>query len=156
MREHKRRADKWFATRSEHTNPGTALPLFVGVGEFKRGQRQRKSGSDLDWLDYSRPMSHGWFHMRYWDAARQAAGLPENVRPYDLRHFHASWHVARLGRENALTITEISERLGHASTSMTLNRYAHSPKDRAEHRRAALAQMWVTPANLESFRRMGA
>ena len=64
--------------------------------------------------------------------------------------------MARLGRENALTITEISERLGHAATSMTLNRYAHSPKDRAEHRRAALAQMWVTPANLESFRRMGA
>jgi len=147
---HKRRAVKWFANHAEHTNPGERLPLFVGVTPFRRGQRQRKTGTDLDWLDYSRPVNHGWFTMRHWDAARAAAGIPADVdvKPYDLRHFHISWHVARLGQPGALTITEISERAGHASTAMTLNRYSHSPRDRQEAKRAALNTMWAAPANV--------
>jgi len=148
IRSHGRRAAKWFTEHKDQKHPGDRLPLFVGVGEFKRGQRQRKVGTDLDWLDYSQPVSHGWFAMRHWDAARAAAAIPfdADVRPYDLRHFHISWHVARLGQPGALTITEISERAGHASTAMTLNRYSHSARDRQEAKRAALNTMWAPPA----------
>lgn len=150
---HTARALRWFTEHPEHANPGDNLPLFVGVGKFQRGQRQRKTGTDVDWLDFSRPLRHGWFFSRHWAAACRAAGVPAGVRFYDLRHAHASWHVARLGQPGALTITEISERLGHASTAMTLNRYAHSPRDRQEQKRAALAAMWDMPENVTPLHR---
>jgi integrase len=136
---HRARATAWFSRpeNKEHKHPGDALPLWVGVGEFKRGQRQRKTGSSLDWLDYSRLVKHGWFHLRYWDAARKAAGVPENVRFYDLRHMHASLLVGMLGQPGAMTLTEVAERLGH-SPAVLLSRYAHSPRDRRQHKVSAV------------------
>ncbi|MBZ5739767.1 tyrosine-type recombinase/integrase [Nocardioides mangrovi] len=128
---HRARATAWFAANPEHKHPGEALPLFVGVGAFKRGQRQRKNGTDVDWLDYSRLLKHGWFYMRHWDAARKAAGVPEAVRFYDLRHMHASLLVGMLGQPGAMTLTEVAERLGH-SPALLLSRYAHSPRDRRQ------------------------
>jgi len=128
---HRKRATAWFGANPEHKHPGDALPLFVGVGEFKRGQRQRKTGTDLDWLDYTRLLKHGWFYTRHWDGARQAAGLPSNVRFYDLRHMHASLLVGMLGQPGAMTLTEVAERLGH-SPAVLLARYAHSPRDRRQ------------------------
>lgn len=50
--------------------------------------------------------------------------------PYDLRHFHCSYLLSRVGQPGALTVTQISDRKGHASTHMTLTRYAHAlPSD---------------------------
>jgi integrase len=40
---HRQRALKWFTDHPEAAHPGKALPLFVGVGEFRRGERQRKT-----------------------------------------------------------------------------------------------------------------
>lgn len=54
-------------------------------------------------------MRHGWWTRRYWSAIAEAAGLPDGMTFYDLRHFHASWHAARLGQPGALTIAELSE-----------------------------------------------
>ncbi len=151
---HRARAAKWFAAHPDHQHPGDALPLFVGVGDFQRGARQRKTGTDLDWLDYSKPLRHGWFYMRYWANARKAAGVPEGVRFYDLRHMHASLLVGTLGQPGALTLTEIAERLGH-STTVLLQRYAHSPRDRSEHRRNALNALATAqqPDNVVPFKR---
>lgn len=50
----------------------------------------------------------------------KAAKLPESVRLYDLRHTCATLLAA--AGENPKVI---AERLGHASTDMTLNRYTH-------------------------------
>lgn len=142
---HRKRAAAWFDDHAEHEHPGDALPLFVGVGVFKRGARQRKTGTDLDWLDYSRLCKHGWFYMRHWDAARRAAGVPENVRFYDLRHMHASLLVGMLGQPGAMTLTEVAERLGH-SPAVLLARYAHSPRDRRQAKVSAVnALMSPTP-----------
>ncbi|MFC7494531.1 MULTISPECIES: tyrosine-type recombinase/integrase [unclassified Nocardioides] len=142
---HRGRAAKWFAANPEHKHPGDALPLFVGVGEFKRGQRQRKTGTDVDWLDYSTLCKHGWFYMRHWDSARKAAGVPETVRFYDLRHMHASLLVGMLGQPGAMTLTEVAERLGH-SPAVLLARYAHSPRDRRQAKvNAVNAVMTLTP-----------
>ena len=141
---HRQRALKWFSDHPEAAHPGEALPLFVGVGEFRRGERHRKTGTDLDWLDFTQPMKHSWFTARYWSAARDAAGLPDSVRFYDLRHHGISFHVARLGQPGALTIAEVSARAGHASTAMTLNRYTHPMPNRDDARRAAHGSMWTS------------
>ncbi|MCC7024387.1 MAG: site-specific integrase [Thermomicrobiales bacterium] len=49
-----------------------------------------------------------------------AAGLPAELRFYDLRHAAASLLIA-----DGVPITTVSAMLGHALTSTTLNKYAH-------------------------------
>lgn len=156
LREQRELATRWFTDNPDRVHPADRLPLFPGVGEFKRGQRQRQSGSDLDWLAWvdadgePSPLKHSWFTMRYWSAMRAAAGLPDAARFYDLRHFHASWLVERIGQDGALSIVDIAKRLGHASTKMTLDRYAHSTPDRDK--RNATAAMWGEPSNVTRLR----
>jgi integrase len=71
---------------------------------------------------------------------------------YDLRHFYGSWHAARLGEPGALTLAELAESMGHASTKMTLDRYVHTEPD--VDKRNAGAGMWTTgDANLLVLRR---
>ncbi|MBF4768341.1 site-specific integrase [Nocardioides agariphilus] len=142
-------ATRWFTAHPDRVHPGDRLPLFPHAGDFRRGGRQRKTGTDLEWLEWvdadgePSPLRHGWFTMRYWSDLLDAAKVPSTVRFYDLRHFHASWLVAQIGRQGALTIVEISQRLGHASTKMTLDRYAHATPGRDK--RNATAAMWETP-----------
>ncbi|WP_051344095.1 tyrosine-type recombinase/integrase [Alicyclobacillus herbarius] len=57
---------------------------------------------------------------RHFKPILKAAGLPENIRLYDLRHTCATLLLA--AGENPKIV---SERLGHASVNMTLNRYSH-------------------------------
>jgi integrase len=54
-----------------------------------------------------------------WRHARHTAGL-ERVRFHDLRHAAASMMIAA-----GLNIRQVSEQLGHANPTMTLNIYAH-------------------------------
>jgi integrase len=66
------------------------------------------------WLDKSN------FHRNLWTRWLKAAGL-EGVRFHDLRHTCAS-QLLRAG----IPIKTVSERLGHANVSTTLNVYAHT------------------------------
>ncbi len=43
-----------------------------------------------------------------------------DIRPHDLRHFHASILL-----QSGMNIVLVSKRLGHSSVSMTLNIYGH-------------------------------
>jgi integrase len=56
----------------------------------------------------------------YFKPALRAAGLPEALRPYDLRHTCASLLI----REGA-SIKAVQAQLGHSTPTMTLNTYAH-------------------------------
>ncbi|OPG16005.1 tyrosine-type recombinase/integrase [Ferroacidibacillus organovorans] len=55
----------------------------------------------------------------------EKANLPK-IRLYDLRHTHGSMLL-----EQDVNIKAISERLGHANTSMTLNRYLHTHRSQS-------------------------
>jgi integrase len=147
--EHQRRAVRWFNEHPDQVHPGEALPIFVGM---KTG---RANGApDLDRLDYSKPMRHGLFYNRHWKQTLKAVGLPSNLRFYDLRHAHISWLVS----DGKLGIKEISERVGHSSAVMTLDRYAHAPRDAQERQRSALDALSAptTNTNVVPFRRDGA
>jgi integrase len=67
-------------------------------------------GEPLDWRVTTR---------RYFRPLLKAAGVPK-IRPYDLRHTHASHLVA-----NGVSIRAVAERLGHSSPKMTLDVYSH-------------------------------
>lgn len=47
------------------------------------------------------------------------AGVPR-IRFHDMRHSHASWLL-----QAGVPVQVVSERLGHTSVKMTLDRYAH-------------------------------
>lgn len=57
---------------------------------------------------------------RHWLPLLGRAGLPE-VRIHDLRHTHASIALSR-----GASVVDVASRLGHADTSTTLRRYAHT------------------------------
>ncbi len=68
----------------------------------------------------------------------QSADLPV-IRLHDLRHTHAS-HLLRAG----VNVKVVSERLGHASVSFTLDTYGHvMPGQQAEAAAAAAALLDV-------------
>ena len=67
---------------------------------------------------------------------RLQGGLPEltRIRFHDLRHTHASLLIM-----DGVPVKVVSERLGHASVSFTLDTYAHvMPGQQAEAAAAAL------------------
>lgn len=57
---------------------------------------------------------------RYFKPTLKKAGLPENIRLYDLRHT-----CATLLLSDGENIKVVSERLGHSNISLTLNTYTH-------------------------------
>lgn len=132
--EHTKRAARWFAEHPEHTHPGNDLPLFVGTEVGRLNEK-----SPLERLDYSKPMRHSGFYKRYWRRTCRAVGLPDSVRVYDLRHYHASTLL-----DAGMSIKDVQERLGHANATMTLDRYWHSRTDdeaRRQRRAAVTAAM---------------
>jgi len=139
--QHRKNAARFFTSHPDHKHPGDDLPLFAGVERRRRANPGQPS--ELERFNFSRPMRHKTFYSRHWKRAVKAAGLPETLRFYDLRHLHASMLVDRLGQPGALTLKEVQDRLGHASAVMTLDRYAHSQATERDRKRKALGDMFA-------------
>jgi integrase len=72
---------------------------------------------------------------RVWDPLVEAAGFADlGLHFHDLRHTHTT-HLLESGWDP----TAVAERLGHASTKMTLDVYGHTTADR---QKELLAKMW--------------
>ncbi|MCA1790008.1 MAG: site-specific integrase [Thioalkalivibrio sp.] len=72
---------------------------------------------------------------RVLDVHLEKAGLPK-IRLHDLRHLHASLLIAA-----GIDAKSISERLGHASTSFTLDRYGHIFNEHRERSALPMAKL---------------
>jgi len=66
------------------------------------------------------PVRNCNFHRHVWRPALAKAGLPETLRIHDLRHTCASMLIA-----SGVNIKAIQRQLGHATATMTLDRYGH-------------------------------
>jgi len=55
---------------------------------------------------------------RFWNAAREAAGLPEGFTPYNARHTGISWAI-----DKRVDLQKVRQRAGHGSLEVT-SRYA--------------------------------
>lgn len=118
---------------AEHKSPRSRraipLPSFVvaALGEHWERQQTERQNAGVRWdgrfglvftTKFGAPLDRTVVaHM--FQRLREAAGLPE-MRPYDLRHSFASLLLAR-----GVPIREVSELLGHAQVTLTLNTYAH-------------------------------
>jgi integrase len=67
-----------------------------------------------------RPLDTKWFRQGVMVPALRAAGLPERIRKYDLRHSHASLLI-----DQGANVVAVAQRLGHSDPAMTLRVYAH-------------------------------
>ena len=61
-------------------------------------------------------MAEVW--LRFWNAARDAAGLPESFTPYNARHTGISWAI-----DKGVDLQKVRQRAGHGSLEVT-SRYA--------------------------------
>ncbi|GAB3812057.1 Arm DNA-binding domain-containing protein [Kribbella italica] len=131
---HIARARLWYAEhRPDEALDLGKLPLFVGL---KTGRANKKG--ILERLDYSKPIRHSLVVAKYFKPALKAAGLPSSVRFYDLRHARISQLVDAIGQPDALTLKEVQDLAGHASSVMTLDRYAHTKRPDVARSRKAL------------------
>ncbi len=71
---------------------------------------------------YGRPL-HPRYLSRTYHAILKASGVPK-LRIHDMRHTHASWLLLA-----GQPIHTVSERLGHAKASITLDLRAHTLKN---------------------------
>jgi integrase len=69
---------------------------------------------------YGNPLNRDHFREKVIRPALRAAGLPETIRTYDLRHSHASLLID-LGA-NPLAV---AQRMGHSDPNVTLRVYGH-------------------------------
>lgn len=80
--------------------------------------------ADLDLVfasQYGTPLNERNLVQRHFKRILKMADLPSEIRLYDLRHSHAT-----LLLEGGMNAKVISDRLGHASVSFTLDTYVHS------------------------------
>jgi site-specific recombinase XerD len=77
--------------------------------EFTKADTWRRDGSEFLMADV-------W--TRFWNAARDAAGLPEGFTPYNARHTGISWAI-----DKGVDLQKVRQRAGHGSLEVT-SRYA--------------------------------
>lgn len=76
-------------------------------------------GSGFDYLIHwkGRPVKS---IKRAWSEAKAKAGITRRIRPYDLRHAHATQAIAA-----GADVKAVSENMGHATTTMIFRHYQH-------------------------------
>lgn len=109
------------------------LPRLVKMlREYQSEQITLRNKLGEIWQDYGLvfPARHGTPRLtsnvnRQFKELLKLAGLPSNIRPYNLRHAFATDLL-----ENGATLKDISELLGHSSIRVTADVYAHVSEKR--------------------------
>ena len=81
----------------------------VSEGGLSKADTWRRDGTEF-------LMAEVW--LRFWNAARDAAGLPEGFTPYNARHTGISWAI-----DKGVDLQKVRQRAGHGSLEVT-SRYA--------------------------------
>ena len=69
---------------------------------------------------YGNPVNRDHFREKVIRPALRAAGLPESIRTYDLRHSHASLLI-----DLGASPLAVAQRMGHSDPAVTLRNYGH-------------------------------
>lgn len=128
-------------TASSRRNLDLDDTLLNILRKHKREQAKARWTIGAEWIDngliftnsVGNPMDISRVRKHLADVL-DTAGLPK-IRLYDLRHTHGSMLMAE-----GAAIKEISDRLGHANTSMTVDRYLHAIPSRTKASVNRLAQ----------------
>lgn len=102
--------------------------MIVRLVEHKRRQSEERLKLGSEWQDHGlvfttslgSPLNISNLSAKHFKPALKRAGLPTSIRLYDLRHTCATLLLS--AGENPKVV---SERLGHASITLTLDVYSH-------------------------------
>jgi integrase len=90
----------------------------------ERAERQGVKGMPAQTPLFVTPKGHPLHRDRFRQSvirpALVAAGLPEKMRTYDLRHAHASLLI-----DQGANVLAVTQRMGHTDPAMTLRTYGH-------------------------------
>jgi integrase len=107
-----------FGTPKTHQTRSVPVPEFLCDS-----LAEHVAGLDADALVFPAPrggvLRVGNFRRRVFDAAARAVGL-DGLVPHELRHTAASLAIA-----SGATVKGVQAMLGHASATLTLDRYGH-------------------------------
>jgi integrase len=122
----------WYFTEPKTSRSRRTIPLpasmLVALTEHKRRQSEERLKLGSEWQDnglvfttfLGTPLNISNLTAKHFKPALQRAGLPKTIRLYDLRHTCATL-LLREGENPKV----VSERLGHASITLTLDVYSH-------------------------------
>jgi site-specific recombinase XerD len=100
------------------------------AGESGKANIWRRDGTEF-------LMAEVW--SRFWNAARDAAGLPEGFTPYNARHTGISWAI-----DKGVDLQKVRQRAGHGSLEVT-SRYAAILDERDTSLADALEEIFDVP-----------
>lgn len=122
----------WYFTEPKTSRSRRTIPLpismVVALTEHKRRQSQERLRLGSEWQDnglvfttfLGTPLNISNLTAKHFKPALKRAGLPKTIRLYDLRHTCATLLLS--AGENPKVV---SERLGHAGITLTLDVYSH-------------------------------
>lgn len=128
----RRKGGGWYFGEPKTNRSRRSIPLpasvLRGLKEHKARQSEEKMKRRQDYQDLDLvfataeggPLAHQNLFRRHFKPILTAAELPSSIRLYDLRHSCATLLLA--ANENPKVV---SERLGHASITMTMDIYSH-------------------------------
>jgi len=102
----------------------------AGEGGLVKVSSWRRDGTEF-------LMAEVW--LRFWNAARDAAGLPEGFTPCNARHTGISWAI-----DKGVDLQKVRQRAGHGSLEVT-SRYAAILDERDTSLADALEEILMTP-----------
>ena len=102
----------------------------AGTGEPAKANSWRRDGTEF-------LMAEVW--LRFWNAARDAAGLPEGFTPYNARHTGINWAI-----DKGVDLQKVRQRAGHGSLEVT-SRYAAILDERDTSLADALEEIFDDP-----------
>ncbi len=122
----------WYFTEPKTSRSRRTIPLpdsmIAALVEHKRRQSEERLRLGSEWQDHGlvfttslgSPLNISNLTAKHFKPALDRAGLPRTIRLYDLRHTCAT--LLLTAGENPKVV---SERLGHASVTLTLDVYSH-------------------------------
>ena len=122
----------WYFTEPKTSRSRRTIPLptsmVIALTEHKRRQSEERLRLGSEWQDnglvfttvLGTPLNISNLTAKHFKPALKSAGLPKCIRLYDLRHTCATLLLG--AGENPKVV---SERLGHASITLTLDVYSH-------------------------------
>ena len=125
-----------------------ARQVVVATGPFQRQWRRQQSArrasegglSKADtWRRDGTEFLIAEVWLRFWNAARDAAGLPEGFTPYNARHTGISWAI-----DKGVDLQKVRQRAGHGSLEVT-SRYAAILDERDTSLADALEEIFDDP-----------
>ncbi|MEO6714277.1 MAG: site-specific integrase [Mycobacteriales bacterium] len=129
-------ARQWLEEPLKSDTSRTPIPIPKEMSHLLADAIQLGDGRFLASDQWGNPAGP-WTIERAVRACRRAAGLPDDFRFHDLRHYFASLLIA-----SGLDVKVVQARLRHASAKTTLDTYGHLWPDRDESSRAAVAAVY--------------